>query len=383
MSVYLDHNATTQIRPQVIAAMAATMSEVGNPSSVHQHGQRSRKAVEVSRAQIGRALSARPEDVVFTSGGTESVNLAINCVIAAGGVKRLIVSAIEHSAVAEFAEKSGLPVEILPVSTDGVAQLEWLARRLDAWNVDVDGVPFLALMLANNEIGTIQPVAKAAALLHAAGGLLLIDATQAVGKIPVDFAASGADYMAFSGHKFGGPQGAGGLIMACNAPSAAHHHGGGQEKGRRPGTENLAGIVGLGLAIELATQSLEDFAALTSWRDEIVAGIRASAPDMVLLGEGAERLPNTISLAIPGWKRENQVMAMDLAGVSISAGSACSSGKVRGSKVGGALQLSPELAEAVVRISLGWNSTRDDVDALLLAWKQAYARVAPRLSVSA
>jgi cysteine desulfurase len=383
MSVYLDHNATTQIRPEVIAAMAEAMSEVGNPSSVHKHGQLARKAVEVSRSQIGRALCARPEDVVFTSGGTESVNLAINCVIAAGGVTRLMVSAIEHSAVAEFAEKSGLPVDILPVSTDGIAELDWLAERLEDWDLAADGVPFLALMLANNEIGTIQPVAKAAELLHAAGGYLLIDATQAVGKIDVDFAASGADYMAFSGHKFGGPQGAGALIMGCNAPSSPQHHGGGQEKGRRPGTENLAGIVGLGLAIELATEALEEFAALKLWRDEIVAGIRAAAPDVVLLGEGVERLPNTISFAIPGWKRENQVMAMDLAGVSISAGSACSSGKVRGSKVGGALQLSPELAETVVRISLGWNSTRDDVDALLMAWKQAYARVAPRLKVSA
>lgn len=363
--------------------MAAIMAEVGNPSSVHKHGQRARKAVEISRSQIGRALCARPEDVVFTSGGTESVNLALNCVIAAGGVTRLIVSAIEHSAVAEFAEKSGLPVDVMPVTTDGVAHLTWLAARLENWNLQTDGVPFLALMLANNEIGTIQPVVQAAALIHDAGGLLLIDATQAVGKVEVDFAASGADYMAFSGHKFGGPQGAGGLIMGCNAPMAAHHHGGGQEKGRRPGTENLAGIVGLGLGIELATEGLRDFAALEVWRDEIVAGIKSDAPDMVLLGEGAERLPNTISFAIPGWKRENQVMALDLAGVSISAGSACSSGKVRGSKVGGALQLSPELAEAVVRISLGWNSTRDDVDAVLSAWKQAYARVAPRLKVSA
>jgi cysteine desulfurase len=383
MRAYLDHNATTPIRPDVVAAMVDIMADVGNPSSVHTHGQAARKAVERSRAQIGRAICARPEDVVFTSGGTEATNLALHSVIEAAGARRLIVSAIEHSAIAEIPVAAGLALDTLPVDGDGVVDLDWLKQRLAGWDRQADGVPVLALMLVNNEIGTIQPVAEAASLMRDAGGLLVVDAIQAVGKIDVDFAALGADYLALSGHKFGGPQGAGALVVACNAPLSRHHHGGGQEKGRRAGTENVAGIVGLGLAIEQAVSQLDQFSRLSKWRDEIIGDIRQLAPEVVILGEGAARLPNTVSLSIPGWKRENQVMALDLDGVSISAGSACSSGKSRGSKVGTALGLDDALAQGVVRISLGWNSTRDDMDTLLVAWKRAYQRVAPSLKLTA
>jgi cysteine desulfurase len=383
MRAYLDHNATTPIRPDVVIAMVDTMAAVGNPSSVHTHGQKARKAVERARTQVGRAICARPDDVIFTSGGTEATNLALHSVIEAGGARRLIVSAIEHSAIAEIPQAAGLEFDVLPVDGDGVVDLGWLKRRLADWDTQIDGVPVLALMLVNNEIGTIQPVAEAANLMHDAGGLLVVDAIQAVGKIGVDFAALGADYLALSSHKFGGPQGAGALVVACNAQLARHHHGGGQEKGRRAGTENVAGIVGLGLAIEQSVAQLDHFAGLSGWRDEIINEIRLLAPEAVILGEGAARLPNTVSLSIPGWKRENQVMALDLDGVSISAGSACSSGKSRGSKVGTALGLDDDVAEGVVRISLGWNSTRDDLVTLLVAWKRAYQRVAPSLKLTA
>ena len=383
MNVYLDHNASTPVRTEVIDAMVDVMSRVGNPSSVHAHGQMSRKAVERSRSQIGKAVSARAEDVIFTSGGTEAANLALHSAIQSGGVKRLIVSALEHSCVEAFAQQSGLPVEIMPVDGNGVVDLGWLEQRLSHWDVSTDGVPFLALMMVNNEIGTIQPVSEAVRLIHQAEGLIFVDAIQAVGKIPVDFALINADYMALSGHKFGGPQGMGALIARCDASVSAHHHGGGQEKGRRPGTENLTGIVGLGLAAELAVADLGRFADLADWRDEIIASLRKIAPEIIILGEAVERLPNTISLSVPGWTRENQVMALDLEGVSISAGSACSSGKTKGSKIGAAIGLDETSSNSVVRISLGWNSTPDDVEKLITAWKQAYARVAPSLKLSA
>ncbi|WP_300528612.1 cysteine desulfurase family protein [Maricaulis sp.] len=383
MPVYLDHNATTQVRPEVAALIAEIMTEVGNPSSVHSHGQAMRKRVETARRQIGKALSARAEDVIFTGGGTEALNLALNSVIAAGGAKRLLVSAVEHEAIAVTAEASDLPVETVPVSDDGVVDLTWLANRLDRWNAADDGVPVLALMLANNEIGTIQPVAEAAGLVKAQGGLLIVDAVQSAGKIPVDFAGLGADYMAIASHKFGGPQGVGALIAACDAPIARHNHGGGQEKGRRSGTLNVAGISGMGLALEQAVASLADFAALGALRDKAIDAIRSAHSGVVVLGENAPRLPNTIGLAVPGWRGETQVLAMDLAGVSISAGAACSSGKAKASKIGTALRLDETLSEGVIRISLGWPTTEDDIDAAISAWTGAWARIQPKIKETA
>ncbi|WP_417492399.1 cysteine desulfurase family protein [Maricaulis sp.] len=383
MRVYLDHNASTAIRPEVVAAMADAMSRTANPSSVHRDGQIAARAVEEVRRLVGRQLCARAEDVIFTSGGTEATNLALHSAIDAGNARRLIVSALEHEAIAATARASGLPVETLPVTRDGLADLAWLEKRLANWNVEQDGRPVLALMLANNEIGTIQPVAEAAALIHAHDGLMIVDAIQAVGKIAVDFAALGADYMAISAHKFGGPQGSGALIAACNAPLSRHHHGGGQEKGRRGGTLNVAGITGLGRALELAVADLDNFAGLANWRDGLAAKLKAAAPEIEILGEGAPRLPNTLSIAHPSWKGETQVMAMDLAHISISAGSACSSGKARGSKAGLALGLETGPAEGVVRISLGWTSNESDIDAFARAWTAAHARIAPKLDVNA
>lgn len=383
MRVYLDHNATTAVRPAAIDLVAATLALTGNASSVHADGQAAARVVDTARRGIGRALCARPEDIVFTGSGTEALNLALSGAIGAGGVTRIFRSALEHEAVAAPAEASGVPVEILPVTAEGVADLAWLERRLVDWDVTVDGRPLLALMLASNELGTIQPVAEAARLIRAAGGLTLVDAIQAAGKVAVDFAASGADYMAISAHKFGGPQGVGALIAACDAPMARQLHGGGQEKMRRAGTLNVAGIAGMGRALELAVAGLDDFAGLATWRDEIADGIRAVAPQARVLGEGAPRLPNTLCLAVPGWTGATQVMALDLAGVSISAGSACSSGSAKGSKAGTALGLPAELGEGVIRISLGWNSTHKDVEAGLAAWRAAFARIAPTLQVTA
>lgn len=378
MPAYLDHNASTTVRPTVIALMSKVLSETGNPSAVHAHGQTARGRVETARRQVGKALCARPEDVIFTGCGTEALNLAITSAIQAGGVDRVLVSSIEHEAIAETAKVCGRPVIEIPVSADGVMRLDALERELSE-----PGKALLCLMLANNEIGTIQPVADAARLVRDADGLMIVDAIQAAGKIPVDFAGLGADYMAISAHKFGGPQGVGALIASCHAPMSRHNHGGGQEKGRRAGTLNAAGIAGLGLALDEAVAGLDAFANLADWRDEMQAAIEKTAPDVQVLGADAPRLPNTLSLAVPGWRGETQVMAMDLESVSISAGSACSSGKAKASKMGTALDLPEDRADGVVRISLGWSSTRADIDALITAWTQAYERASKTMKVNA
>ena len=377
MRLYLDHNATTPVRPDVIALMTEVMQAVGNPSSVHGDGQAALRRVETARRQVGKALCARPEDVIFTGCGTEAINLALNSALTAGHATRILHTAIEHEAVAASAAASGAKVQGVAVRPDGVIDLDDLERRLG----EAPGRPVLCLMLANNEIGTIQPVAEAVRLVRAQDGLVIVDAIQAVGKIAVDFAALGADYLALSAHKFGGPQGVGALLAACDAPMARQIHGGGQEKNRRAGTLNVAGIAGLGLALEQAVAGLADFAALAEQRDRLEAGLKTVAPDLIILGEGAPRLPNTTGLAVPGWKGETQVMALDLAGVSVSAGSACSSGRTNGSKVGNALGLEKDMSQGFLRVSLGWNSRPDEADAFLAAWSEAHRRARPSIPV--
>ncbi|WP_295692476.1 cysteine desulfurase family protein [uncultured Maricaulis sp.] len=380
--IYLDHNATTTVRPSVVSAMTDVMTRVGNPSSVHAAGQAALARVETARRQVGKALCARPEDIVFTSGGTEALNLAIHAALSAGGIETIIVTAIEHEAVAATAAVTGCSVEIWPVNDQGVVEMSWLEARLSRW-APADGKPLLAMMLASNEIGTIQPVAEATARVRQTGGLSVVDAIQAVGKIAVDFAALGCDYMAISAHKFGGPQGVGALLASCDAPMARHHHGGGQEKGRRAGTLNVAGIVGLATALEEAVSDLDAFAGLSEARDRMAAALKAASPDLIEIGAAVPRLPNTLGMSQPGWPGATQVMALDLAGVAISAGSACSSGTSKGSKIGTALGLPEAASQGFVRVSLGWNSKPDDADAFVDAWSAARARISPTLKASA
>ncbi|WP_300542399.1 cysteine desulfurase family protein [Maricaulis sp.] len=377
MRIYLDHNATTPVRPDVIRLMTDIMGETGNASSVHADGQAALRRVEIARRQVGKALCARPEDVIFTGSGTEALNLALNSAVASAPAVTILHSAIEHEAVAATVQALGVPVEEIPVTPQGIADLGWLEDRLAHWDGDRDGRPVLALMLANNEIGTIQPVAGAVRLVRDRDGLAVVDAIQAAGKIPVDTASMGSDYTAISAHKYGGPQGAGALIANCNATVRRHLHGGGQEKMRRAGTLNVAGIAGLGLALEQSTAGLGNFAELAEIRDRMAAGLKAVAPDLQILGEGAQRLPNTLGLALAGWKGETQVMALDLAGFSISAGAACSSGKAHGSKIGNAVGLDKSTSLGFVRVSLGWNSTADQADAFVEAWSEAFRRACP------
>jgi cysteine desulfurase len=369
MTTYLDHNATAVVRPEAKAAMARALDIGGNPSSIHAAGRAARALVEIAREQVAALVAAPATTIIFTSGGTEANAIAIESAVAAGA-RRLIVSAIEHDSVQETSRVLGAAVEVLPVDTGGQADLAWLEARLAAWDPH-DGKPFVALMLANNETGVIQPVAQAAELVHAADGWLHVDAIQAAGKIAVDSRALGADTLSISAHKIGGPQGVGALTFGPRATLSRRQHGGGQERGRRGGTENVPGITSFGAAAAVC-QGLQ---AQAAGRD--AAAERLKAVGAVVMGETAPRLPNTLCIATPGFPSDVQVMGLDLAGVMVSAGSACSSGKVKASPVLEAMGQGA-LSGCAIRVSAGWNTTPDDWDHFVEAWTAAHARHAAR-----
>jgi cysteine desulfurase len=369
MTTYLDHNATAVVRPEAKAAMARALDIGGNPSSIHAAGRAARALVETAREQVAALIAASVSTIVFTSGGTEANAIAIESAVAAGA-RRLIVSAIEHDSVQETARVLGVAVEVLPVDPNGQADLAWLKARLAAWD-PADGKPFVALMLANNETGVIQPVAQAAELVRAADGWLHVDAIQAAGKIAVDSRALGADTLSISAHKIGGPQGVGALTSGPRATLSRRQHGGGQERGRRGGTENVPGISAFGAAAAVC-QGLQTQAA-----DRDAAAERLKTAGAVVMGEAAPRLPNTLCIATPGFPSDVQVMGLDLAGVMVSAGSACSSGKVKASPVLEAMGQGA-LSGCAIRVSAGWNTTEDDWDRFVEAWAAAHARHATR-----
>ncbi|HEY8617738.1 cysteine desulfurase family protein [Phenylobacterium sp.] len=374
--VYLDCNATTPVRPEATAAVVRALEAGGNPSSVHASGRGARAAVEQARAAVAELIAAPASTVVFTSGGTEANALAIESAVAAG-TRRLIVSAIEHDSILEAAKASGVAVEVLPVAAEGVADLGWLAERLGRWDT-VDGRPFVALMLANNETGVVQPVQAASEIVRAADGWLHVDAIQAAGKLVIDSRGIGADTLTVSAHKLGGPQGVGALTFGPRAVLSRRLHGGGQERGRRAGTENVPGIVGFGAAAKRA--NAKELAPQAAWRDAVAARLKAAG--CVIMGEGADRLPQTLCFAAPGYASELQVMALDLAGVMVSAGSACSSGKVKASHVLTAMGQG-DLAGCALRVSGGWNTTEADWNRFADAWFEAHARHAARRAPAA
>jgi cysteine desulfurase len=365
-SVYLDYNATAPIRPEAEAAVLRALRTGGNPSSVHAAGRAARAIVEQARAEVG-ALAGMPSgSVVFLSGAAEANALAIMSAIA-HGTRRLIVSAVEHETVQETAKASGLPVEVLPVDASGVADLAWLKDRLASWDAS-DGAPFVALMLANNETGVIEPVAEAGALVRAAGGWMHVDAVQAAGKIAIDQKALCADTLSLSAHKLGGPSGVGALVFDNRARLARQLHGGGQERSVRAGTENVSGIAGFGAAAA-ASKVLIDQSA---WRDSAAERLVREA-GVTVIGEGAPRLSQTLCFAAPGFPSDLQVMQLDLGGVMVSAGSACSSGKVKASKVVEAMGRA-DLAPFALRVSGGWASTEADWQVFTDAWLKAHAQ---------
>ena len=373
--IYADYNATAPLRPEARDAMLAAYGlGAANPSSVHTAGRAARAVVEKARGEVGAAIGSRAEDIVFTSGGTESLALAIHgAVIALNGAATLIVSAIEHEAASKAAAYAGVPVETAYVLPSGQVDIEDLKTRMTVWDRAVKGTPVLVLMLANNETGILQPVAEAAAIVRAAGGLVVCDAVQGLGKVAVNAALLGADYLALSAHKIGGPQGVGALWHRAGAPLKAVLHGGGQERGLRSGTENVAGIAGFGAAVTAAVRGLPEYARLARYRDAMEARLKAEG-GVVISGEGSPRLAGVSNFARPGFRAETQVMALDLAGVCVSAGSACSSGKVKRSLVLMAMGADDALAESAIRASFGWSSQPDDFGKLADAWLEAARR---------
>ncbi|MGF1544591.1 MAG: cysteine desulfurase family protein [Parvularculaceae bacterium] len=368
---YLDHNATAPVRPEAAAAAAEAMASVGNASSVHAEGRAARAIVESAREGVARLVNAPPDGVVFTSGGTEAVHAALHGAVGAGLADRLLVSAIEHVAVAANAGTTGAPVETIPVQTNGLVDLDALADTAAR-----AGSFVCCLMLANNETGAIQPVAEAAAIVHEAGGLLFVDAAQAVGKIHVDFAALGADMMSLTGHKFGAPIGAGALVQRTDLSLAPVFGGGGHERGRRAGTQNAPALAGLAVACRLADDAIARSDEIAALRDDAESAV-LSAGAKVWAGD-VPRLPGTLCFSAPGFSGETQMMAMDLAGIAVSSGSACSSGKAAASHVLKAMGASDDEARSSVRVSFGWSSSDDDAAAFRREWPAAYDRARAR-----
>ncbi|MEA2837794.1 MAG: cysteine desulfurase [Bradyrhizobium sp.] len=367
--VYLDWNATTPLRPEAGAAMAAAWDLSGNPSSVHAEGRASRRLIEDARAVIADAVGAGARNVVFTSGGTEANSLALTPGLRRDSglpINRLVVSAIEHASVLTGGRFPGKAIETLGVNRSGVVELDHLREIL------AEGPPALvSVMSANNETGALQPVAEVADIVHAAGGLLHVDAVQIFGRISFDIKELKADLISLSAHKIGGPKGIGALVLAEGLNGLeASIRGGGQERGRRAGTENVLGIAGFSAAVKAAMASLAgDMNRLENLRERLETGLRQTR-GVIVFSENTSRLPNTTLFTVPGLKAETAVIGFDLEGIAVSSGSACSSGKVEPSHVLEAMGFGPDLARGAVRLSLGWSTTEADIDRALEAWRK-------------
>lgn len=359
--IYLDHNATTPLKPAVKTAMMLAMDHGGNASSVHAAGRRARRVIEQAREHVAALVGARPVQVVFTSGGTEANNLALRGCRRA----RALVSAVEHDSVLGARED----VRKIPVLSDGRVDPDALRAMLAESGADT----LVSVMLVNNETGIIQPIQDIAEIAHKAGALLHTDAVQAVGRLPVDMAALGADLMTVSAHKIGGPQGCGALIVRENLPLDAALRGGGQEMRRRAGTENLVGIAGFGEAARLAANDLLSMPQLHIWRDAMERRIVDIMPDAIIVGAKTPRVATTSCIALPPIPHETQVMALDLAGIAVSGGAACSSGKVKASHVLHAMGFDDDVAGSAIRVSLGWSTKEGDPGRFVEAWS-AFAR---------
>ena len=367
--VYLDWNATTPLRPEARQAMAAAWDLPGNPSSVHAEGRKARRLVEDARAAVGGAVGALPRNVVFTSGGTEANALALTPGLRRGSgqpVRRLVVSAIEHASVLAGGRFPTDAISTLGVSGSGLVHPDRLRENL------ASGPPALvSVMPANNETGAVQPIAAVAEIVHAAGSLLHVDSIQALGKIHFDINEMDSDLVTVSAHKIGGPKGVGAVDWAEGVEGLEPLlRGGGQERGHRAGTENVAGIAGFGGAVKAAMAALKtDAPRLETLRNRLESGLRQTS-GVLIFSENVPRLPNTTLFTVPGLRAETAVIGFDLAGVAVSSGSACSSGKVQPSHVLEAMGLGRELAQGAVRLSLGWSTSETDIDRCLEAWRK-------------
>lgn len=369
-AVYLDHNAASPLRPEARAALLAALDLVGNPSSVHAHGRALRDTIETGRRAVARLSGAEPRQVVFTGSATEAITQAI-----VGGARTfastaIVVSAGEHSATLKAAESTGLPIITIGLDRDGRIDLDQLAAQLA--DADAQGQTLLcAFHWVNNETGVVQNIGRINALVGPTRHTLFIDAVQAYGKIALDFAASAPDMMAISGHKIGAPAGIGALLVKGHADTVRLIPGGGQEQGRRGGTEAVGLIAAFGAAADAAQYDLDAMKALTA---KVEAGLKAMAPDVVIFGENAERAGNVVNFAVPGVGNATAMMALDLMGLSVSSGSACSSGKVGASHVLLAMGVPRDLADCALRVSFGWNSTAADAEAFLAGYEKVLSR---------
>ena len=363
---YLDWNATAPLRPEAAAAMQAALALYGNASSVHRWGRAARARVERAREAVAALVGAAPEAVVFVSGGTEANHLAL----CGAGCERVLVSAVEHSSVLAAVPAA----ERIAVDGTGIVDLAALESQLAA-----DPRPaIVSVMYANNETGIIQPVADIADVAHRHGALFHCDAVQAAGKLPLAAAAVGTDLISLSAHKLGGPPGIGALVVIGDVDPVAQIRGGGQERGRRAGSENLPGIAGFAAAAEAALAGIADYCRVEELRDGLEKAALAALPEALVIGADAPRLPNTTSLALPGVAAETQIIALDLDGVMVSAGAACSSGKVGPSHVLAAMGVAPDIALGTIRISLGWTTTEAEIAHFLDAWTALARRLARR-----
>lgn len=360
MRSYLDHNATSPPRPAVKAAMVAAMDVTGNPSSVHGEGRAARKVMDDAREALGIALGCLPQMITFTSGGTEANNMALR----GAGAEKIVVSTIEHPSVLAAAKASGEPVVAVPVDGQGRIDLAALEKAVHGANV------LVSVMAANNETGVIQPIDDVVGIAKANGALVHVDAVQAFGKRMVNFGLMGCDLMTVAAHKVGGPVGVGALIVREGVVVQPLIVGGGQELRRRAGTENVAAIAGFAA---VAKEARLDTCQLNG-------ALEAALGEARIFSNGAERLPNTTCFAMPGMPAETLLMNFDLAGIAVSAGSACSSGKVGRSHVLDAMGVAPELAASAIRVSLGWNTTSEHIEHFIATWQRILARHRARVA---
>ncbi|MBP2445671.1 cysteine desulfurase family protein [Rhizobium leguminosarum] len=375
--LYLDWNATAPLHPAARAAIMRAIDIFGNPNSVHGEGRAARAAIECARRKVAALVGTDAGNVVFTSGATEAANLVLTPDFRMGRTPlqlgRLYFSAIEHPAVREGGRFAREKMTEIPVTSAGIVDLDALGALLAAHD-KAAGLPMVAIMLVNNETGIVQPVEAAAKIVHAHGGLLVVDAVQAAGRIGLDIGKIGADFMIVSSHKIGGPKGAGALIARGEALMPRPLiQGGGQERGHRSGTQNSLALIGFGAAAEAAADELEARnAEIGALRERLEAGMREAAADVMIHGEGGERVVNTIFFTLPGLKAETGQIAFDLEGVALSAGSACSSGRLGESHVLTAMGRDAKLG--ALRISLGFSTTEEDVDRAIAAFAKIACR---------
>lgn len=363
--IYADYNARSPLRPEARSAVERAIGIMGNGSSVHAEGRRAKAALEDARDAVAASVGAQPADVIFTSGAAEANNHALFGFVRVRSGATIFLSALEHESIWSAAKATGARIETIPARMDGVIDLDWLRDRLANWDLNATGVPLLCLMLVNNETGVVQPVAAAANLVHAAGGYLLCDAVQGLGRVGIDIEMLGADYLSLSAHKIGGAPGVGALIVRGSSPMAPLIFGGGQERGKRAGTENVIGAASFAAAS--AAISKDEQTRVRAIRDSFEAALTREAPAARVIGRDVDRVFNTSCVVAPYLPAEMSVVAMDLAGVACSAGSACSSGKVQASRVLTSMGMDDNAAKSALRFSFGWASEAGDGEAAALA----------------